>query len=202
MTGRLAQTGIHRLMDRLGRFMAVAGGLVLLGLVIVTCVSVLGRLGNTLGHADWLEASVPALADLGKRLGPVRGDFEIVEAGVAFAIFAFLPWCQLTGGHATVDLLTGSLPRRWQRFLVALWEIVLAAVLCLLAWRLIVGALDKQANGETTFLLQFPVWWGFALCSLAAIIAAVVAVYVAAVRVLELMRDTDLLDAGGTESVS
>ena len=184
---------MHMLMVRTGRLMAYLGGVVLIGLVVVTCISVLGRIGNTLGHSEGLEFVFAPLADLLKHLGPVRGDFEIVETGVAFAIFAFFPWCQLVQGHATVDLATSVLPRGAQRFLVALWEILLAAVLCVLAWRLIVGALDKASNGETTFLLQFPVWWGFALCSVAAVVASLVAIYVAIARVREAMQGRDLL---------
>ena len=184
---------MHKLMLRTGRLMAYLGGIILIGLVVVTCVSVLGRIANTLGHSAWLEAVLSPLADLLKHLGPVRGDFEIVETGVAFAIFAFFPWCQLVQGHATVDLATSALPRGAQRFLVAIWEILLAAVLCVLAWRLIVGALDKAANGETTFLLQFPVWWGFAFCSFAAVVASLVAVYVAITRVRETLQGRDLL---------
>ncbi len=54
------------------------GGVVLVLLTIMTCISIVGRAGLTIG------------------LRPVKGDFELIEAGVAFAIFAFLPWCQFT----------------------------------------------------------------------------------------------------------
>ena len=36
-----------------------------------------------------------ALSGLGLGLGPVPGDFELVEAGTALAVFCFLPWCHL-----------------------------------------------------------------------------------------------------------
>ncbi|MFK7967158.1 MAG: TRAP transporter small permease, partial [Burkholderiaceae bacterium] len=114
--------------------------------------------------------------------------------GVAFAIFAFLPWCQMVKGHATVDLFTSYLPSRVQRFLVLIWECLLSGVIVLLTWRLIVGTMDKVANGETTFLLQFPVWWAFAACSIVAVVASVVALYVAAVRIKEFWVNADLLE--------
>ncbi len=186
---------MRNLMLRIGRLMAMLGGLVLVGLVVITCVSVLGRIGNTLGHNAWLESAAAPLAALFRHLGPVRGDFELVEAGVAFAIFAFFPWCQLKRGHATVDLFTQFLPQTGQRFLAMLWEVLLALVIAALTWRLIVGTLDKADNGETTFLLQFPVWWGFALCAFAATVASVVALYVAAMRVRELFTGVDSLIA-------
>lgn len=184
---------MHSVMYKVARSMALLGGLVLVALVVITCVSVLGRSGNTIGHMPGFEALVQPLADLFKQLGPVRGDFELVEAGVAFAIFSFLPWCQMVQGHATVDLFTSYLPDRFQRFLVLLWEWLLALVLVVVTWRLIVGTMDKAGNGETTFLLQFPVWWAFAACSLVAVVASVVAIYVAVVRIREFKVNADLL---------
>ncbi len=178
--------------------MAILGGAVLVVLIGITCISVLGRSGNTLGHTPWIEQSLAPLAELLQNLGPVRGDFELVEAGVAFAIFSFLPWCQMVQGHATVDLVTSHLPGAIQRFLTMAWELLLALALAVITWRLIVGTLDKADNGETTFLLQFPVWWAFAACSVAAVVATIVAFYVALVRVQELSTNTDRLvqDAG------
>lgn len=194
-TGGFGEKSIlHLLMVKLARVMAILGGLVLIALVLVTCVSVLGRSANTLGHTPWLESLVEPLASLLKRLGPVRGDFELVEAGVAFAIFAFFPWCQLKQGHATVDLVTNHLPEPVRRLLVTLWEILLSAIIVLITWRLMVGASDKFSNGETTFLLQFPVWWAFVTCSVAAVAASIVSVYVAVTRVRELFGNTDLLE--------
>ena len=165
-------------MDRLARLMAITGGLVLTVLVGLTCVSVLGRGLNTLGHSGVLgEALGAALINSG--VGPVAGDFELVEAGVAFAIFAFLPICQLHGGHATVDIFTQALPLRANRWLIAFWEVVLSLTIWLITLRLAAGMIGKYGNGETTFLLQFPVWWAYAASLVAAGVAAVVAGYCA-----------------------
>jgi len=177
----------------LGRLMALAGGLVLLALIIITCVSVVGRMANTLAHSDALIATVPALATWLERFGPLPGDFEIVEAGMAFAILAFFPWCELRGAHATVDLFTARLPQAVNRFLVLVWEVVLCLALGLITWRTIIGTMDKHRYGETTFLLQFPTWWGYAACAFAAAIASVVALYVVSVRVRELATGHSLL---------
>jgi TRAP-type C4-dicarboxylate transport system permease small subunit len=152
------------LIERLARLTAILGGFVLTALVILTCISVAGR---TVG------------------LGPVNGDFELVEAGVAFAIFAFLPLCQLHGGHATVDVFTSFLPVAASRALVAFWEVVLAAVIVLISWRLFGGMMGKIGNGETTFILQFPIWWSYAASFAAAVVASIVAVFCAVARVLE-----------------
>jgi TRAP-type C4-dicarboxylate transport system permease small subunit len=80
-------------------------------------------------------------------------------------VFAFLPICQLRAGHATVDIFTSGLPDTANRVLLAIWEVLAAAVLALIAWRLGAGLASKLGNGETTFLLQFPVWWAYAASS-------------------------------------
>lgn len=157
--------------------MALLGGAVLILLIAVTCLSIIGRSLNTIGHSDFVETSLSAFSDVLKSFGPIVGDFEIVEAGVAFAIMAFIPLCQLTRGHAKVELLTAFLPLKFNRFLAFIWELIFAIVLIVIAWRLYVGTTDKLRYGETTFMLQFPVWWGYAACTFAAFIAAFVGIY-------------------------
>jgi TRAP-type C4-dicarboxylate transport system permease small subunit len=116
-------------------------------------------------------------------VGPVNGDFELVEAGVAFSIFAFLPLCQITGGHASVDIFTSKLSPRADRILQMLIDVLFAAVLVLIAVQLYSGMLSKLNSGQTSLLLQFPVWWGYALCMLGAATAAFVSVYIAILRI-------------------
>lgn len=145
------------------RALAVLGGLVLVALIVMVCVSVTGRATG---------------------LGPVTGDYELIELGTGFAVFAFLPWCQITGGHARVDMLTHRLGPRVERGLDALWACVMAVALAVIAWRLGAGLMGKLASGETTFLRQIPVWWGYAAAMPAAALAAVVALW-GAVRAVQ-----------------
>src|SRR5690606_10929070 len=98
----------------------------------------------------------------------IPGDFELVEALTAFAVFAFLPWCQLQRGHASVDVFTRALPLRVNRAIDLVAEIVMTLVVLLIAWRLWHGMADKQRYHETSFILQFPLWWGFAAAFVAA----------------------------------
>ena len=67
------------------RLLALAGGAVLLGIVGLTVVSIV-------------------LRELSGR--PIPGDYELVEVGCAVAVFAFLPYCQLTGGNVFVGFAT------------------------------------------------------------------------------------------------
>jgi TRAP-type C4-dicarboxylate transport system permease small subunit len=186
-------------MTRSARIMALLGGIVLSALVALTCISVIGRGLNSLAHSDLMEGAAPALASwlVALGLGPVTGDYELVEAGVAFAIFAFLPICQLYAGHATVDIFAAMLPGRANAYLTAFWEIVLAIVIVVIAWRLYAGFTEKLSNGQTTFLLQFPVWWAYGASLVAACLAGVVGVYCALARVAEALTGRSYLpDAG------
>ena len=159
----------------LARWLAIVGGLFLVAITLMVTVSIVGR----------------ALIWAG--LGPVPGDFELVEAGTGFAVFAFLPWCQLNRGHATVDLFTNYLSPGANRVLDLMWEIVLSLITILIAWRLWVGMLEKRGYGETTFILQFPIWWGMALCAAATVVGVFVALYMIHVRVMEVARGRSLL---------
>ncbi|MEC3860525.1 TRAP transporter small permease subunit [Mesobacterium sp. TK19101] len=187
-------------MTKLARFMALLGGVVLSALVVLTSISILGRGLNTFGHSDFLTGLSQGAADwlIGTGVSPLNGDFELVESGIAFAIFAFLPICQLYSAHATVDVFTNMLPRKTNKLLITFWEIVLSAVMILIALRLFEGMMNKIDNGETTFLLQYPVWWSFAASLVAAVVAAIVAIYCAVARVIELISGRPMMpDSGG-----
>ena len=161
--------------NALAKWLAIAGGVVLVAITVMTTLSIVGRAFTWAG------------------LGPVPGDFELVEAGTGFAVFAFLPWCQLNRGHATVDLFTNYLSPAINRVLDLLWELVLSLITILIAWRLWIGMLEKREYGETTFILQFPIWWGIALCAAATVVGVIVAVYMVVVRAMEVAQGRSLL---------
>jgi TRAP-type C4-dicarboxylate transport system permease small subunit len=171
---------MSRLISRLATLSALAGGAVLGGLVLMTCVSIVGR----------------ALSRFGT--GPVRGDFELMEAGVAFVVFASLPLAQLRASHAVVDLFTLRLPPAATRALIALWEVLMAIVFVVILWRLAVGTGDKFGTGETSYLLRIPVWWAYAACLLPAGIAAITAAWSARMRIAEAWSGHDAPSGGGT----
>lgn len=186
---------MHSFMLKLAKAMAILGGLVLSLVILIICASVTGRALNTALHSDLAQAVSPELANwfIGIGTGPITGDFELVEAGVAFAIFAFLPLCHITAGHATVEIFTDKLGAVINRWLRMVTEIVFAAVLILIAWRLYEGMMSKLGYGETTFLLQFPIWWAYAASLIGAIVAAIVGTYVAAVKTAEAFSGRDII---------
>lgn len=145
------------------RAMAWFGAFVLVLLALMSVFSIAGR----------------ALSGLG--LGPVPGDFELVEAGAALAVFCFLPWAHLKRGHAVVDLFWRVYPAPLQRVLDVAADLLMLAAWLLLVWRMGVALLDYRANAEVTFILQFPVWWGYA----ASMVPAVLGCGIYAWRLLE-----------------
>ena len=185
---------MHNLATRAARFMAICGGLVLALLILLICISVVGRSLNGVLHG-WIGTALPAVSAwlLQAGVGPINGDFELVEAGVAFSIFSFLPLCQISGGHASVDIFTSKLPRGVNRGLQMVIDTVFALALIIMAYQLYKGMLSKQSYGDTTFLLQFPIWWAYAASLVGAVMAAVISVYVACVRVMELATGQDVI---------
>lgn len=185
---------MHRIIDRLARSMALLGGAALGLLIVLICVSVAGRTLNTLLHG-WIGTLAPGFAQwaLDRGAGPINGDFEIVEVGIAFAIFAFLPLCQLRSGHAVVDIFTSKLPLRINRVLSLIIDTVFAAVLVLIAVQLCGGMLAKHRYGDDTLILQFPVWWGYAASLVPATLAAIVGVYMACIRFIEAVTGREML---------
>ena len=192
---------MHRVIQTLARVTALAGGIVLIGLIVLTTLSIIGRSVNKFFHADFFDQTLTGLSqwviDIG--VGEINGSYELLEAGVAFAIFSFLPICQLYGSHATVDVFTSFLSRRSNRWIAAFWEVVLTAVLILIVAQLFGGMERYIRNGQTTLFLQFPVWWSYAASFAAGVVACITAVYCAVLRIVKAVKDQTILpsEAGG-----
>jgi TRAP-type C4-dicarboxylate transport system permease small subunit len=56
-------------------------------------------------------------------------------------------------------------------------DLLMLAVAILLCWRHWLGTVDKYGYGETTFILQFPLWWGYAASLVGAVMFVVVATF-------------------------
>lgn len=181
--------GLHRIVLFVARAMALLGGLVLTVLVVITCLSILGRAANSALHSDLMMSLAPGLAQslIDAGVGAVRGAYELVEAGMAFCIFAFLPFCTVTGGHASVDVFTNMLPRGVNRVLELLIAVILAVALVTVAVQLNEGLVRKMGSGQTSLLLEYPVWWAYAASLVGAVLAAITALYLACVRLVEIV---------------
>ena len=156
------ESGLGRIVHGLARLSAVAGGAMLLLVAMITVVSVIGR------------------AFIWAGLTSIRGDFELVEAGVGFAVFSFLPWAHLTRGHAVVTVFSDLFNARVNAILVVISDLLMCLAAAFLAWRHAAGMLDKLAYGETTLLLRLPLWWAYAIGMPGALIFVLVAFYLLA----------------------
>jgi len=139
---------MYRTLERgaslLAQALALLGGAALVALVVMTCLSISGRSLTALG------------------LNQIPGDFELMELGVGFAVFCFLPWTQFSRGQARVDMFEPVFPPRLNALLDLVADLAALAVAGLIAWRLYLGTLDKLSYQETTFILQAPIWQAYA----------------------------------------
>jgi len=142
------------LIERAAGAIAVIGGTLSLAVALLVVVSVIGR--------RFFDAPIP-------------GDFELVQMATAVAVFSFLPYCQARRGNIVVDTFTNRLPPRVNAVIDAFWDLVYAGMMGLMTACLAVGTLDHIRNGQTTMVLQFPIWPAIAVCTGLALLLTVVA---------------------------
>jgi len=139
---------IHKLLGKLARFCAILAGVMLTGITLMTCVSVLGR--NTTGTT-------------------LVGDFELTGVAAGAAIALFLPWCQFRRGNIIVDFFTAKAHAGTTEVLDRLGALMLGLAMALLAWRTGLGGLSAWRTQSASMMLGFPEWivYGFMVPPLA-----------------------------------
>lgn len=143
--------------ERTSRGLAMAGGLLLVGVMAMTVISVIGRYVFN---------------------APIPGDYEITELVCGVAVFAFFPYCHIRNGNIVVEFFTAGLPGRHKTALDTVHNLAFTVVAGLIAWRLFVGGMHKLADGETTLFLDIPIYWGYFPALLGAGLLAAVCVWV------------------------
>ncbi len=138
---------------KLARWFALAGGLIFVGLVLMSLVSVVGR--------KLFSFAVP-------------GDVEVLQMCSAFALSSFFAYCHLIHGDIKVDFFTHNMAPGKVAFLDAFGSLAVGLFGALIAWRTAAGALSLKEAGETSAILSWPVWIpqalmvpGFALLAIA-----------------------------------
>jgi TRAP-type C4-dicarboxylate transport system permease small subunit len=143
------------------RWLAIFGGLVLCAMALLTSVSVTGR----------------SLTSVSLMFGPIAGDDELIAVGTGVAVFAFLPFCQMTGRNVIVDFFMSGAPNRLKLWLDALGCLIYGAIMALFTWRTIVGGIGLHEVGESTYILAIPRWWTFPLAIVCLIVLVLVCFY-------------------------
>jgi TRAP-type C4-dicarboxylate transport system permease small subunit len=149
------------LLRRLALAFALAGSAVACIVALMVVVSVVGR---------------------GFFRAPVPGDVELTQIGIALAISLALPWCQWQRAHVEVDFFVQRAGAEVQRWLQAAGALLLAAMCLLLAWRTGVGAVAVKQAFEQSMILGLPMWWAYASLAPGLALAALIALWQAAVR--------------------
>ncbi|HSC01234.1 MAG TPA: TRAP transporter small permease [Burkholderiaceae bacterium] len=124
-------------LERLAKVCAVAAGMLLTVITLMTCVSVIGR--NTIGKT-------------------IVGDFELTGAAAGAAIALFLPWCQLRRGNIIVDFFTARASQRTNAWLDRIGALLFAVALALMSWRTTIGGINAWKSQSGTMMIGFPEW--------------------------------------------
>lgn len=135
------------------RWWAILGGVLTLGLAIMTAGSALSNV--------FFQRPFPA-------------DYELVKHIIAVAIFMFLPYCQITGSNITVDIFTAGMSERAKQAMVAFSSLFGLAFSILMFIQMYQGLQSYIRFKEITPVLKLPLWTAFPpiLASLALLAAA------------------------------
>lgn len=125
------------LLESLAKLCAIAAGLLLTLVTLMTCGSLIGR--NLVGTT-------------------IVGDFELSGAAAGAAISLFMPWCQYQRGNIIVDFFTARAGARTTDRLDRFGALLLGTAMALLAWRTSIGAMNAWTSGSGTMLIGFPEW--------------------------------------------
>jgi TRAP-type C4-dicarboxylate transport system permease small subunit len=141
------------------KYLAIAGGLVFVGIVVMSIVSITGRK---------LFAA------------PVPGDVEMLQMCAAFASSCFFAYCHLINGDVKVDFFTHNMAPRKVESMDAVGSLLIALFGTVIAWRTAAGALAVKEVGETSAILGWPVWIAQGLMVPGFVLLAIAGIYTCA----------------------
>ena len=133
---------------------AIAAGLVT-GLILVTCIDVIGRYAFN---------------------NPLTGAYEITQVLLGALVFVAMPLTTGKGGHVEVDLLVPLLPAAVRRALARIGGAVAALVMAYFSWRLVILTQDQFHTQLATSGLGIKLWYLGVIGSLSFAVSAVVAI--------------------------
>lgn len=94
---------------------------------------------------------------------PIHGEHDLVTFGASWAVYLFLPWCQMIKGNVVVDFFLANAPVRLRALCDAFGSLVFAVIGALLIWRMSVGAEEVMRSGQSSAVLKIPYWTSFPL---------------------------------------
>ncbi|WP_108501634.1 TRAP transporter small permease [Paracoccus indicus] len=128
------------LIFRITRGWALMGGVLTMGLALMTAGSAVSNL-------------------LTGR--PFAADYELVKHIIAIAIFMFLPYCQITGANVSVDIFTERMGARKKAAMAVLSSLLALAFAVLMLFQMYGGLQSYLKYREVTPVLKLPLWTAF-----------------------------------------
>jgi len=143
-------------------------------------LSLEARTGNLLNHpAKWLACF---------------GGLVLVGIAVLTVVSVIGPWCQLNRGHVRVDILANAFPRRFNILLDVIGDIAISLIAMVITWRIWMGMGErvtwfsqetrdllgfgyKPFAPESTYILGWPTWYGYAVGVLACALFTIISFY-------------------------
>jgi TRAP-type C4-dicarboxylate transport system permease small subunit len=145
-----------RILEPLAKLCAILAGVLLTGITLMTCGSLIGR--NTVGVS-------------------IVGAFELTGVAAGAAIAMFMPLCQARRGNIIVDFFTAKASAGAQSGMDRVGAFLIALIFGLLAWRSTLGGLNSHSSGSETQIMGFPEWIVYAFMVPAFVLAGLIALH-------------------------
>ena len=123
-----------RFIDRIQALMKIIGAVCLVGMMLLTCADVIGRLfGN-----------------------PIFGSVEIVGFMATLAVVMALPYTHKVEGHIGVEIFVRLLSEKTQTKIEICTGILSLALFAIVTWRMWIYAVTMKESGEVSMNLELP----------------------------------------------
>lgn len=133
-------------LSRIVTWWAIAGGLFILAIVLVTTTNVvlfsLDRLARPFGGA----------------VSGLPGYEDFVSLAVSCAAVMFFPLCQLKRGHVAVDIFTEKLPAQWRNALDRLWSALACLAGLFLGYWMFIGMVQVRDDHASSPVIGWQIW--------------------------------------------
>jgi len=117
--------------------MKIIGAACLVGMMLLTCVDVVGR---TFGH-------------------PIFGSVEIVGYMAILSVVMAMPYTHQVQGHIGVEIVVRLFSEKTQTIIEICTGVVSLILFAIVTWRMTVYASTMEKSGEVSMNLEFPEHW-------------------------------------------